>query len=270
MFDHIVRGRRPDKKKVSGAVAVSAAIHLLIVFLLVFAVREDLVLAGEAAGDGPAGADPLGAGGGGGGGGEQVTYYEVPAPAVPQPAPVPVPPEEEVLPPVVPPPVTPPPQETPPPAATPAPPAPTPPAAVPASGPGGGPGGSAGAGQGPGTGPGVGPGSGGGSGGGTGGGTGSGTGPGSAGGEGSVIPPVADLQLFPPDPPRALRGRAVEVTVAVDEQGKVTGADVTISSGDRRYDQLLRRQAMEWHFRPARDRASGRPVAVRYPIGFDI
>jgi TonB family protein len=99
---------------------------------------------------------------------------------------------------------------------------------------------------------------------------GTGTGPGTAGGEGSVIPPVADLQLFPPDPPRALRGRAVEVTVAVNELGAVTGADVTISSGDRRYDQLLRRQAMEWHFRPARDRTTGRPVAVRYPIGFDI
>ena len=256
----------------------SAVLHLLIVLLLVFGLKDrGLLLADEMAGDGPDATEAGGGGGGGGGGGdggEQVTYYELPATPAPQPQPpVPVPPEEEVLPPPVTPPVTPPPAETPPvptpPAAVPAP-RPTPPAAQPTAGTGGGTGAGTGAGQGPGQGPGVGPGSGGGTGGGTGGGIGSGTGPGTGGGEGSVIPPQADLQLFPPDPPRAVRGRSVQVTVAVNEQGNVTDAEVTISSGDRRYDQLLRRQAMEWHFRPARDRATGRPVAVRYPIGFDI
>ncbi|HEX8673464.1 MAG TPA: energy transducer TonB [Longimicrobium sp.] len=274
MFDHIVHGRKPNGKWVAGAVAASIVAHLLILVLLLGLGGRGLLLADEMAGDGPSAADDQGAGGGGGGGGdagEQVTYYEVSAPIAPPVAPpVPVPPEVEVLPPVVPPPVTPPPTEQP--KAQPAPPAAPAPTPAPPTQPGtgGGAGGNAGAGQGPGTGSGAGPGSGGGSGGGTGGGVGTGTGPGTAGGEGSVIPPVADLQLFPPDPPRALRGRAVEVTVAVNELGAVTGADVTISSGDRRYDQLLRRQAMEWHFRPARDRTTGRPVAVRYPIGFDI
>ncbi|HEX5725159.1 MAG TPA: energy transducer TonB, partial [Longimicrobiaceae bacterium] len=106
-------------------------------------------------------------------------------------------------------------------------------------------------------------------GGGDGGGVGSGEGPGTGRGEGGTSMPRAELLLIPPDAPRALRGRTVEVTLTIDPAGRVREAEITRSSGDRRYDESLRRRSLEWKFYPARD-AGNRPVEVKHRLEFDI
>jgi protein TonB len=115
------------------------------------------------------------------------------------------------------------------------------------------------------TGPGTGPGSGGGSGGGEGGGIGSGVGPGS--GRGKTLAPSPEVLLIPPPAPGGVRGKTVVVRLAVDEKGTVRAAEVIPSSGDRRYDASLRRVAMGWRFRAARD-AANKPVAVQFDVTF--
>ncbi|MFL5385307.1 MAG: energy transducer TonB [Longimicrobiaceae bacterium] len=259
MFE--VVGQNRKEKPTWLATAISVAVHAAIVTLLVFGFRQTLALAGEGDRDD---ADPGRAGGGGGGGGgEQVSYYEVPKP--PPPPPPPVQPEPDALvPPVVPPPPLP----------TPVPPAvqprPAPPAAAPAApGPG--------VGQGPSTGPGVGPGSGGGTGGGSGGGsgpgTGTGTGPGNGtgGGGGSrTTLPTSDLMLIPPNRPRGMTSRDVVLRLSINERGDVTDAEVLTPTGNRGYDEQLKRTARDWKFNPARDLATNRPVAVFYDVTFTI
>ena len=47
------------------------------------------------------------------------------------------------------------------------------------------------------------------------------------------------------------------------------GSFAALASGDRGFDQALRRTAMGWHFRPARD-AANRAVAVTYDVSFDF
>lgn len=108
----------------------------------------------------------------------------------------------------------------------------------------------AGGGRGGGTGPGVGPGSGPKSGGGTGGGDG-------------VRPPAPLTILIPPPATASVRGKAATMRLQVDSSGAVRDADVVVSSGDRGYDEKLRRIAMGWRFRPARDAANR---AVPYPF----
>ena len=126
--------------------------------------------------------------------------------------------------------------------------------------------GGQGTGSGPGRGPGTGPGSGGGSGGGEGGGIGSGGGPGI--GRGRVLSPQPDFMLLPPMPtPGGVRGKTVVVRLAIDMAGGVNEVELIPSTGDRGYDQALRRTAMGWHFRPARD-AANRAVAVTYDVSF--
>ncbi len=199
-----------------------------------------------------------------------MTYLDI-APPAPTAAPELTLTVPEVAPPVEPEPEPEP--ETPPPP-TPAPPAPAPPTAAPAAGSqpnpgaasagqGGGTGAGTGAGQGEGVGPGTGPGSGGGSGGGTGGGIGSGVGPGT--GAGRMVAPVPEFVLIPPsNPPRGVRGDSLVVRLNIDVAGKVRDVQFR-STGDRGYDQKLRRTAMEWRFRPARD-PSSKPIAVAYDV----
>lgn len=118
-----------------------------------------------------------------------------------------------------------------------------------------------------GRGPGTGGGSGTGSGTGSGSGSGSGTGPGrgsGAGGDG-VRPPAPLTILIPPAATPAVRGKAATVRLQVDSVGVVRDADVVVSSGDRGYDEKLRRIAMGWRFRPARD-AANRPVPYPFEI----
>jgi protein TonB len=109
----------------------------------------------------------------------------------------------------------------------------------------------------------VGPGSGGGSGGGTGGGIGSGTGTGT--GAGRMQAPVPEFVLIPPsNPPRGVRGDSLVIRLQIDATGKVRDVEFR-STGDRGYDQKLRRTAMEWRFRPARG-PDNRPTAVAYDV----
>lgn len=212
-----------------------------------------------------------GGGGGGGMGGELVTYVDIAPAAAEVPSevaltvPEETPPEPEVEPepePVPPPPAPKPPVTTPTPAPAPAGGAQTGTGAPPA-GTGGGTGAGQGTGTGEGTGSGTGPGSGGGSGGGTGGGIGSGVGTGT--GAGRMQAPVPEFVLIPPsNPPRGVRGDSLVVRLNIDVSGKVRDVEFR-STGDRGYDQKLRRTAMEWRFRPARDAAS-KPIAVAYDV----
>ncbi|HEV2148875.1 MAG TPA: hypothetical protein VGR37_15830 [Longimicrobiaceae bacterium] len=275
LFKHLTDRRNPESRKQAlRSIALSAVVHAGLVALALlgggrvgYALLDDL---GTPTGvsDGPSG----GGGGGGGGGGERVTYIDIapaPAPAadevtltVPEPEPVPPPPEPE------PQPVVPPPVPTPRPAVQ----APAAPSTAPATGgqegagsasagEGAGAGGGTGTGTGEGTGSGTGPGSGGGSGGGTGGGIGSGVGTGT--GAGRIQAPVPEFVLLPPsNAPRSVRGDSLLVRLSIDASGKVRDVDFR-STGDRGYDQKLRRTALEWRFRPARD-ASNKPVAVEY------
>jgi protein TonB len=264
VFDHITRKRKVNERRAFGAAALSVAVHLGIVLLLVLGIRSGRPLfADEGTPTGVSDDDRAGGGGGGGGGGEVVSYYELPPPPPPPPAPVPVP--EEVLIPPVPVPPPPPPVETPktepPRQAAPAPqPAPQPTATP---GTGGGTGAAEGSGQGPGQGPGTGPGSGGGSGGGTGGGVGSGSGPGTGLGRGTNA--TWDFLIIPPARPRGMPSRDIEIRVLVDERGQVKEVELNPSTGNRGYDEQLRRMARAWRFNPARDPAN-RPVEQWVPV----
>ena len=113
----------------------------------------------------------------------------------------------------------------------------------------------AGVGAGGGLGTGVGPGSGAGAG------AGAGSGPGGDG----VRPPAPLTILIPPATPAAVRGKAATVLLQVDTMGAVRDADVVVSSGDRDYDEALRRIAMGWRFRPARD-AANHPVPYPFEV----
>lgn len=259
----VVERKKKDGPSAAGA-TVAVLVHAAILVLLVLGFRQTVLLAGE--GDpslGPGGRK--GGGGGGGGGGEQVSYYDIP-PAPPPPPPTPV--EEIPVPPVEPPPpVVPPPPEP----VKPAPPAP--PAPAPVTGPSNaGQGAGAGPGAGPGVGLGAGGGSGGGSGGGTGTGTGTGTGPGngSAGGGSGTTLPTTDLLLLPPNPPRGLGHRDIRLRLTISERGDVTAVEVLTPTGNRGYDDQLKRTARDWKFNPARELATNRPVAVNYDVTLSL
>lgn len=90
---------------------------------------------------------------------------------------------------------------------------------------------------------------------------GSGSGPGGDG----VRPPAPLTILIPPSATAAVRGRAATMRLQVDTAGAVRDADVVVSSGDRGYDEALRRIAMGWRFRPARD-AQNRPVPYPFEV----
>jgi periplasmic protein TonB len=264
VFEVVGRKKREGRPSAGGA-AVAVLVHAAIVALLFLGYRQTVLLAGEGSRQDRISARDAG-GGGGGGGGEQVSYYDLPPPPPPPP---PAPPEPDPLvPPVVPPP--PPPVAVPPQAApTPAPPAPAPPAPTPAPA-------AAGPGTGQGTGPGVGPGTGGGSGGGSGGGNGPGTGAGSGpgagpgGGSSRITLPEPAFMLLPPTPPRGMPHRDIVLRLAVNERGDVTGVEVLTPTGNRGYDELLKRTARDWKFNPAREIATNRAVAANTDVTVSI
>ncbi|HLM65951.1 MAG TPA: hypothetical protein VK358_00420 [Longimicrobium sp.] len=270
MFEHVEGIRTKNRRGTLPAAGAAALVHVLLLALLVWGVREKVLLAGAPVGDGPALAFPEGGGGGGGGNGGQevVSYVDLAPPPQAEPVEVePVPAEDELVPPE-PTPVPEPPQP-----ATPQPQTPTPAPAAPApatQGGGAGTGGGEGPGQGPGTGPGVGPGSGGGSGGGDGGGIGSGQGPGTGGGGSRIRPPQTDLLIIPPDRPRGMPSRTLTITLRVDARGRVRDARLSDSTGNRGYDDRVRRWAMDLVFRPAVNMDTNRPEEVDYPITVDI
>ncbi len=241
------------------SVVVAVLLHLLLLFLAVGPVAHHLLKTETDPGVGTG----IGAGmaGGGGGGNDEQLLVSLSAPPVSASAteavPPPPPPPDLVLPqPDVAPP--PPPQLAAAQVAT---------ATVPAVNVGALAGGGQGSGVGSGAGPGTGPGSGGGSGGGEGGGIGSGIGPGI--GRGRLLQPTPDFMLMPPTAPGAVHGKTVVVRLAIDATGTVRDVELIPSTGDRGFDQALRKTALGWHFRPARD-ASNRPVAVNYDVSFNF
>lgn len=260
MFEHVEGIRKKDRRGTLPAAAAAAVVHVCLIALLIWGVRSRVLLAIEPAGSGPALKFPEGGGGGGGGsGGEEMVSYVDVAPA-PQPQPVvETVPEEDVLIPPEPTPVPEPPKQEAPRTETPQvqPPVTTPAPATP--GGQGGTGGGQGPGSGPGEGPGTGPGSGGGSGGGDGGGIGSGQGPGTGGG-GRIRPPTTDVLLIPPDRPNGVASQEIIIRVTVDVRGRVRDARLTSSTGNRGFDERLRRWAMSIVFRPAVDIVTNRPV----------
>ena len=259
MFAHI--GRAGRRRQFYRSTLGSLLVHAALIGLLVWRAGEDfagLLVGNDVPGPG-IGTGPTAGPAGGGGGGESVEYIEIAAPAPPpEIEPVVVPAEAEVLPPVTTPEV---PELS---APTPAPTEPAPPAA---QAPGG-----VGPGEGGGVGAGVGPGALGGSGGGTGGGIGSAVGPGTGGGgggEGSIRPPVPMSVILPPTPPPRVRGRTVELRLSVDARGAVRQVEIVTPTGDRAFDNRLRRTALDWRFQPARD-PENRPVAAQVPISFSF
>ena len=261
----------PARRDTKWAGAISLALHLLLLALMIV----PLLIVHDAL-DATRGAGGAGAAGGGGGGSrggarkpyvrEDLRFVHVAPP--PPPPPVAPPKPNALVPPVptpFPPPkpvVVPPPAVPPPTAAAPEAKIATTPVTV-ASGPAPGPGNGAGITGGPGAGPGT----GGGTGTGTGPGRGSGVGPGNGGGEGTIFPPTAELLLIPELPvPGGLRGKTFTVHFEIDETGRVARVDV--DTGDSRYDRRLRDRFMQYKWRPAH-RADGTPVAagVDVPLG---
>lgn len=258
MFDHITRAPRRSRQFYRST-AGSVAIHAGLIALLIWRAGDDIsalltgnTVPGEGFGTGPT-AGPAG----GGGGGESVAYIDIaPTPPVIEEEEIIEPEVEEIVPPEVP--TLPEPLATPTPA--PAESAPQPPAS------------GAGTGAGEGTGVGTGPGADGGSGGGTGGGIGSGQGTGTGGGgggTGNIRPPVPLSVILPPTPPASVRGRTVELRLSIDVRGTVREVEVVTPTGDRNYDNRLRRTAMDWRFQPARDQ-DNRAVAAEVPISFSF
>jgi protein TonB len=256
VFEHVEGIRKSDRRDTLPAAVAAAVVHVCLIALLIWGVRSRVLLAIEPAGTGPALEFPEGGGGGGGGNdGEMVSYVEV-DPPTPQPEPtVETVPEEDVLIPPEPTPVPEPPKRE-------APKADTPPAPTPApanTGAQGGSGGGEGPGTGPGQGAGTGPGSGGGSGGGDGGGIGAGQGPGTGGGS-RIRPPTSDVLQIPPDKPSSVPSQEIVIRVTVDVRGRVRDARLVRSTGNRGYDERVRRWAMTLVWRPAVDIETNRPV----------
>lgn len=251
----IPRSENPRERY--GPVAVSILFHALLIALLLYKGLpvESELLEGD-----------LG-GGGGGNNGDQTTLISLAGPPESPPVPVPTPPvEPDPVPVPTDKPVPPPPKDTvkTPPAHAPA---PAPVTTTPNAGSAGDPGAAGSAGSGGG----AGGGSGGGVGTGTGTGTGSGTGGGTGGGGVSpdgIIPPSATaLYLPPPNPPKSAAGKSVTIDLTIDAAGKVLDAQLKQSSGNSKYDEALRKTALGWRFRPARNR-QGEAVKSVFPVTY--
>lgn len=247
--------------------SASILLHAVLIVLLLWVGHASELARAEGWGVGDGIGEGL-AGGGGGGGADEVIelVYLEPAPAAGPEAPA----VEEEEPAVV---APEPPQVDPVPEPDPLP-LPEPkllgmevPPPTPAVGSLSGVGSSTGGGIGSGVGPGVGPGSGGGSGGGEGGGIGSGVGPGT--GKGRVLSPTPEVLLVPPPAPGNVRGKTIVVRLEIDENGVVRGVELVPPTGNKSYDDALRRVALGWRFRPARD-AANRPVAVTFDVTFSF
>jgi protein TonB len=93
-------------------------------------------------------------------------------------------------------------------------------------------------------------------------GTGQGDGGDAAAGLYKVTPPSPRGLIMPPsDRPGKVRGKEVVVYVFVTDRGRVVSDSTRLdpSSGDRKFDDRLRRQAAEWVFKPASK--GGVPIA---------
>ena len=85
-------------------------------------------------------------------------------------------------------------------------------------------------------------------------------------GRGASANAALTIRVAEPNPEARSRLRAeFDITVCETALTAVRDADVVVSSGDRGYDEKLRRIAMGWRFRPARD-AANRPVAYPFEV----
>ncbi len=82
------------------------------------------------------------------------------------------------------------------------------------------------------------------------------------------IPGPTPLPI-PPPTPGSVHGKTIVVRLAIDATGKVHEVELIPSSGDRGFDQALRKTALGWHFRPARDAANA-AVPVNYDVTFQF
>jgi TonB family protein len=76
--------------------------------------------------------------------------------------------------------------------------------------------------------------------------------------------------LIPPQRPRNLSTRDVILRLSVDERGKVREVVVVTPTGNRGYDDSLKRTAMAWEFSPAREQDTNRPVAAKLDVTVTI
>ncbi len=84
-----------------------------------------------------------------------------------------------------------------------------------------------------------------------------------------VVPPSPRGLILPPsDRPGKVRGKEIDVWVFVTARGEVVADSTRIApaTGDRKFDDRLRKQAAEWVFEPAK--RGGQPVAewFRYTL----
>ena len=260
---------RLEDRRFSGA--VSTAIHILVVVLLVWpwARHNDPVIERPQGAGGPG---PAGGGGGGHrgtGGQDQVHYVKAAPPPVPTPPPKPVPQQVAIKPPQPKPEIVPPPQVKPPEpqvveakvelkqmeipkAADPI--APTP-------GVGGGTGADGTNGSGPGRGGGVGAG--------IGTGRGSGIGPGTGGGNQANYPPTPTELFIPPLPmPDKVRGFHLVAEFDIDSTGKVLGMNFT-HTRDGGYNRRLEEVLNSFKFRPG-TKPDGTPIRMKAQIIYDF
>jgi len=251
--------------------ALSAAIHILIVVLLVWpwARHNDPVIERPQGAGGPG---PAGGGGGGHrgtGGQDRVRYVKAAPPPAPTPPPKPVPQQVAIKPPQPKPEIVPPPQVKPPEpqvqeakaelkpmeiskAADPI---------APSPGVGGGTGSDGTNGSGPGRGGGVGAG--------IGTGRGSGIGPGTGGGNQANYPPTPTELFIPPLPmPDKVRGFHLVAEFDIDSTGKVMGMNFT-HTRDGGYNRRLEEVLNSFKFRPG-TKPDGTPVRMKAQIVYDF
>lgn len=227
---------------------VSAALHLLLILLIVapFAFMKEITLIEQGAG----GEGLAGGGGGGtrgtGGARHEALRYVTLAPAPTPVVPLVVPPQPTVeLPPPELPKVELPKLST----------------LPPVVGTGGGTGTDGTAGSGPGSGGGVGSG--------VGTGRGSGAGPGTGGGRQENYPPQTLEMFIPPMPiPASVRGFRLVAQFDVDETGKVRGINFT-PTPDRGYNRRLRAVFEDFRFRPG-TKPDGTPVRMIWQFELDL
>jgi protein TonB len=250
---------------------VSAAIHALIIILLVFpfATHTGIVIERPQGAGGPG---PAGGGGGGHrgtGGQDRVHYIKVAPPPEPTPQPKPVPQQVAIKPPQPKPEIVPPPQVKPPEpqvqeAKAELKPMDIPKAAdpiAPMPGVGGGTGADGTNGSGPGRGGGVGAG--------IGTGRGSGIGPGTGGGNQANYPPTPTELFIPPLPmPDKVRGFHLVAEYDVDENGKVVNFTFT-PTRDGGYNRRLEEVLKSFKFRPG-TKPDGTPIRMKAQIIYDF
>lgn len=85
-----------------------------------------------------------------------------------------------------------------------------------------------------------------------------------------LLPPVPRGALFTPlgYRPASVRGQEVTVWVFVNEAGAVDSVRLEPPTSDERFNQVLRREARDWYFEPAK--RAGQPVATWFSYTWEL